>query len=306
MVASRPIDVANTQAVLHNLGRDTLAAVYMQHHALERVRNSCASDKALCYRIQGDVARADNVSDKAVSLTLGYAISPTISAGVGVSRSLGRTLGDSYDSNHYNNHALGVFAQYRKPVEGGEWFAEPSVAWNNYELQVSRPVLANTEAAHGTQRVKAFALGVRAGRKYQRSEQHWQWYAGLDHSRVERAAYRESNALFPVQFGALTYRDTALRFGAAAQMPLSPQLTAMVRADGSYSLAVDAPQYHAQAPYIGDFVYQGQVNKLRGSVSAGLDYQINPRTNAYIAPYIGRNLAGKTISGVSVGLTGKF
>ncbi|MDO5058740.1 MAG: autotransporter domain-containing protein [Neisseria sp.] len=313
-IAGKGVDVANTRAVLHRLGRETLAAAQMQRNALQRVHNTCLPEQKgqFCYRAEADYSVLGKQRDTAVGGSFGYAFSDNFSAAFSLDRSLNRRTPDLYRNE--NGQSAGVSAQWRMPSENGSaWFVRPSAAWNSYRLHSVRPTyeLDNTEAAEGGSKMKGVSFRLTAGQEFKRdSDKRFGWYAGAEHSRLTRNGYTETGADFPVTYGDFRYRDTALLLGADAELPLAGNLNALLRADAAYSVNAKAPVYTAE--FMNETLgtetvrYSYKQNKARGTVAAGLGYRFSPAVNAHVLPYIGRSADGQTLKGVNVGLRGSF
>lgn len=287
------------------MGQATLAAVNMQQHALRRLHDTActpAENGRMCVRAESGFSTYQGKRDTALGLALGYRFNRNWLAGAVLDRSLKRRLPESYRSSSNRNHGAAVYGQW----EHDGWFIRPSAAWNDYRVRAVRPVLSGTEAGTGNSRIKGQSYRLTFGKQSAQDKNRFTWYAGAEHNRVSRAGYTESNAEFPVHYGSLTVRDTALLMGAYSNMELSPSWSLLAGSEMARTLNAKAPVYDARADYVGAFRYTGKTPKTRLSASVGVRYRFTPALSLSLLPYWERGAAGESRRGVRAGLVGEF
>lgn len=302
---SRAVDVDNTRAVLSRLGGDTLRLAEQQRQRLHDLYRHCRPDAvsgSLCYRLELDRGQSSGLGEAAVSANLGYALTPAWSAGVGVSHPLYREAPATYRRT-LSGYGLSAYTQW----QGGDWFVRGAVAHNNYRIRAVRPVLPGTEAGEGRSRMHGTSVRMTAGQHLPKDGGGYlNWEAGLEHSRVSRAGYTETNAAFPVTFGAVAYRDTSLLASVQLGMPLNGAWGWHAGAEAEYSLSSKTPEYTAVSRHIGSFRHHSKADRLRGSVNLGVDYRFSPQLGMSLTSHVGRNAAGSSRTGIRFGLNGRF
>uniref|UniRef100_UPI0026EEE65F autotransporter domain-containing protein n=1 Tax=Conchiformibius steedae TaxID=153493 RepID=UPI0026EEE65F len=299
------IHADNTRQTLVEMGKDTLAAVNMQQHALQRLHDTACTPtngSKMCVRLQSDVSAHENKRDTAAGAALAYRFNDNWLAGVAFDRSLKRRLPDSYRSSGKGNHGVAVYGQW----ENNGWFIRPSAAWNDYRVRAVRPVLSGTEAGTGKSRMKGQSYRLTFGQQSTQDKNRLTWYAGAEHSRVSRAAYTESNAEFPVRYADLRVSDTAVLMGAYSDVELSPSWSLLAGTEMARTVKAKAPEYDARAEYVGAFRYTGNKPKTRMLASAGVRYRLSPALSLSLLPYWERSAAGENRRGVRAGLVGEF
>lgn len=300
---SQPINPDNTRTVLAKLGGSTMQLAEQQRqHLLDLNRPCLPVSGSLCYRADIDRHNDSGLGDTTAAVQLGYAITPAFSAGIGLNRSMDREAPYGY-RRQSPNHGVSAFAQW----QGGDWFVRGSLAHNRYRLQTVRPKLPGTEAGEGTSHMHGTAAQLAVGQQQKLNEGAWSWQAGLQHSRIHRNGYTETEAAFPITFGAVEYRDTALTAQAQIAQPIGGSgwgWHAGVQAE--YSIAGKAPEYTASEFYIGSVSQRADLNRLRGSLHAGVDYRFTPQLGVSLTPYVGRNALGDSQAGVRLNVGGSF
>lgn len=291
-----------TVNALQQLGADSISLMSMQQHSLNRLQQGCYTDQTFCYAVRSDWVKGRDHRDTAVGFSLGYHFGNGFLLGLNADRSLQRSLPESYKRNR-NNLGWGVFARW----QGENWYIAPAVAWDYYDAQVKRPLLPNTETEQHTSRIKGFGTSLTLGQDFTLSNNmKLGWYSALRYQRISRSGYSEQRVAFPVSFGDMRLKETTIALGATFSVPLTDKLRWSNRAEIEQRVSSANPTYTASAQHIGNFSYEGKLNRTRGKVSTGLSYQFSPAFSVEVSPYLERSSFGKNRYGGTLTLSGSF
>ncbi|QBQ63256.1 hypothetical protein EXH44_02895 [Actinobacillus indolicus] len=300
------VNVEHTRQLLSEMGVSTLALTESQRLALQRLHYYCSPSVAgkFCYQLDAEWSQQGKVKDSATTLGVGYRFLPQLSMNLKFDRSFARHLPAHYRKQS-SNHGIGIAFTAHLPTENGEWYLQPSFAWNSYDVQIVRPVLDHTEAGVGNSKMKGKSYRLTVGKTLNFAENKWvDAYVGVEHSQVKRSGYTEQNAEFPVTFAGLTDKNTALFAGIQTKLPITQRLAWLGGVEVARSLNSTPATYNATADYIGQFSYQEESRKNSLKFSTGLNYQITPAIAFSVQPYY--NVTGKHHRGVSLGVKGEF
>lgn len=223
------IDLMNTRESIYRTGSDALSALEMQRNALLRLHDSCVSGHQgeFCYSLKTGMTTDGDDKDIYGGFTLGYGLNDYLTAGISLDHSFSRSMPDSF-GNAGNNLGGGVFVHLRQPVGEHEFYIEPSFAFNSTDVDITRSAsgLAYTEKARGVSRIKGTGASLETGFNFSTTERlRTGLYVGARHSRVQRDAYTERNAAFPVSYDDMVYSSTVALAGARLNVALTESLS---------------------------------------------------------------------------------
>ncbi|MGQ0286487.1 hypothetical protein ACT2CV_04705 [Pasteurellaceae bacterium 22721_9_1] len=295
------INLDFTINALQQFGTDSIKLMAMQQHALSRLQQGCHTNQTFCYDVRTDIAKSGETKDTAASFTAGYHFGNGLTLGVSFDRSLRRNLPDTYKRNS-SNLGWGVFGRWQSE----NWYVQPAVAWDYYNAQVKRPVYDNTESEQHVSRIKGLGASLTIGQDFALDNAELGWYVSGRYNRISRTGYTEKNLLFPVKFGDLSLTDTTVALGTKLALPVTDKLKFLAKAEVEQRVGGKNPTYTAAGQYIGNFRYEGKLNKTRAKFSTGVSYAFSPAFKVEVSPYVERNTFGKTRYGGMLSFNGEF
>ena len=290
------IDVANTAQTVNRLGQDSFTLMCMQSHALVRLQYSCVNYDGVCFGVQQDVSLAKDKEgnkhrDVAMGVNIGYGFGNGISAGISLDHLINRKLPDSYRHSD-DNVGVGAVMRYHSPKG---YFGEISGAYDKYAVTITRPTLANTEIGVNDADIKGTAYGLKVGKNFGNQNKH-RAYVGVKHRDISRGAYTENEQTdFPISYGEMSYKNTALTVGASTNVALTNKLSWVSDVQVERRLSGDDPVYTASLTGVEkyEFSHTNTPAKTQGYVATGISYKVVPQTRIEVMPYVNKNANGE-------------
>lgn len=290
------IDVANTAQTVNKLGQDSFTLMSMQSHALDRLQYSCVNYNGVCFGVQQDVSLAKDKEgnkhrDVAMGVNVGYGFGNGLSAGVSLDHSINRKLPDSYRHSD-DNVGVGAVVRYHSPKG---YFGEISGVYDKYAVTITRPTLANTEIGVNDADIKGTAYGLKVGKNFGNQNKH-RAYVGVKHRDISRGAYTENEQTdFPISYGEMSYKNTALTVGASTNVALTNKLSWVSDVQVERHLSGDDPVYTASLTGVDkyEFSHTSTPAKTQGYVATGISYKVVPQTRIEVMPYVNKNANGE-------------
>ena len=290
------IDVANTMQTVNKMGQDSFTLMSIQSHALDRLQYSCINYNGVCFGVQQDVSLAKDKEgnkhrDVAMGVNVGYGFGSGLSAGVSLDRSINRKLPDSYRHSN-DNVGVGAVVRYHSP---NGYFGEISGAYDKYTATITRPTLANTEIGVNDADIKGTAYGLKIGKNFGNQNQH-RAYVGVKHRDISRGAYTENEqTAFPISYGKMSYKNTALTAGASTNVALTDKLSWVSDVQVERHLSGDNSIYTASLTGVEkyEFSHTSTPAKTQGYVATGISYEVAPQTRIEVMPYVNKSANGE-------------
>ena len=213
----------NTVQTVGSLANDTFSTFETQRLALGRLQRGCSAftpGKA-CYSLMNDLGKAGSNAHALSGVSLGYAFTERISAGVSLATALGSPCPAAWtaraaawaSASMPNGKAAmpataGICAAPSPPIPKAS--NAPARSWTT-----PRPDPATAASRAGKPRLSwvAPALNRAASLRY---------YGGLRRSDLRMAGYTEDNAAFPFTYADASYRLTTAYVGATYSNPCRP------------------------------------------------------------------------------------
>ena len=289
------IDAANTMQTVNKMGQDSFTLMSMQSHALDRLQYSCINYNGVCFGVQQDVSLAKDKEgnkhrDVAMGVNVGYGFGSGLSAGVSLDRSINRKLPDSYRHSN-DNVGVGAVVRYHSP---NGYFSEISGAYDKYTATITRPTLANTEIGVNDADIKGMAYGLKIGKNFGSQNKH-RAYVGVKHRDISRGAYTENEqTAFPISYGKMSYKNTALTAGASTNVALTDKLSWVFDIQVERHLSGDNSIYTASLTGVEkyEFSHTNTPAKTQGYVATGISYEVVPQTRIEVMPYVNKSANG--------------
>ncbi|WZB69917.1 autotransporter domain-containing protein [Achromobacter xylosoxidans] len=302
------VDVDNTVQTVGSLANDTFSTFETQRLALGRLQRGCSAftpGKA-CYSLMNDLGKAGSNAHALSGVSLGYAFTERISAGVSLATALGSPLPGSLDRKG-GSLGVGLHAQWQGGNARNRWYLRGAVAANTQGIERTRKVMDYTEAGSGNSRIKGWEASLELGRTHALNRAaSLRYYGGLRRSDLRMAGYTEDNAAFPFTYADASYRLTTAYVGATYSKPLSPKLTRSLNAELEQDLSSQGPRVVARAEHVGKLDIGSDFTRTRARLSSTASYALNPKLRIGVTPYVGRTATREIDVGVTVGISGTF
>ncbi|ALR77179.1 autotransporter domain-containing protein [[Enterobacter] lignolyticus] len=301
------VDVTNTKRTVAQLSTDTFQVMDMQRQALLRLQNGCEADwKQTCWFARAGYTAGAGYSDTPTSFTMGYGVEQNLSLGFTLDHSLARSLPDSYKFSS-NNIGVGIYAYWHVPTDSGEWYLRPSLAFNQYHVDIQRPELSFTEPGQGNGKMEGTAASLEGGQRFSlKNGTGLGWYTGLRYDNVNQIGYTESNAVFPLTYSEVNYRNTAIYAGFNTSVPVSDRVSWVSDVEIEQQLNSNDPEFSAHQQYMGSMMYSSGMVKTRGELESGVHYTPAKDITMEVMPSVAYSALGNTNWGVTVGIGGRF
>lgn len=303
------IDVDHTTATVLKLANMSFSAMEAQRMTLTKLQGVCNVDSAgkTCYSQFTDIGGFDDQRDLLSGLTLGHGFTENFSAGLTIAHSFWQKQPDGFDTGN-DNLGGGIYAQWKDKTATGEWYMRFSLSANRYDADISRAVLAYTEAGTGESRVQGWSSTLEAGRTENLSfnNARFGYYGGLRYSDVSMDGYTETDADFPFTYSDMSYELTTAYAGANYSMPISKRLQWSVNLEIEQDLTHKDPEFDARAQYIGGLAFDSDFSHTRGSASTSLIYAINDTVDLSLTPYLIRTATRENAVGAVARVSGRF
>lgn len=290
------------------LAGDTLQVLEMQRQGLKRLRATCdvSGQGRLCLRAGTDYLAMNHADDQAAFLSLGYGLTPTLSAGFSVATSLASRLPDSF-SHTGGNTGAGLWTVWHQADTDGAWFATLSAAASRMRTDISTGDHDNADLGKGSPDIRGWSASLEAGREMTLSPAlNLRLAGGLSHDNLTREGYTDRESAFPFTYDAVRYRLSYAFVSAEAAVALTPRLHWISTVWGEQDLNNSAPMFQARAKYLGDVNTKANLTHTRGGVSSGVAYAITPVANVALIPWAGNSALGDMSYGGRLSLTGQF
>ncbi|MFD2652569.1 autotransporter domain-containing protein [Brucella rhizosphaerae] len=308
-VAPKIIDVDHTVATVFTLASNSFSAMEAQRLTLNKLQGFCDVERAgqTCYSLFTDISGFGDQKDLLSGFTLGHGFTDNFSAGVTIAHSFWRDQPDGFDAGN-DNFGGGLYAQWKDKTAIGDWYMRASLAANRYDTDITRPVLAYTEAGTGESRLQGWSTALELGRTDSLSFRNARigYYGGLRYSHLSMDGYTESNALFPFTYGDMKYELTTAYAGANYSMPLTERIRWSINLEIEQDLAHNDPEFSAKAEYIGALALDPDFSHARGSAWTSLSYAVNETVDLSLTPYVTRTASRDNAFGAMVRISGKF
>ncbi len=305
------IDLMNTRESIYRTGSDALNALEMQRNALLRLHDSCVSGHQgeFCYSLKTGMTTDGDDKDIYGGFTLGYGLNDYLTAGISLDHSFSRSMPDSF-GNAGNNLGGGVFVHLRQPVGEHEFYIEPSFAFNSTDVDITRSAsgLAYTEKARGVSRIKGTGASLETGFNFSTTERvRTGIYVGARHSRVQRDAYTERTAAFPVSYDDMVYSSTVALAGARLNVALTESLSWNSGIEVERELAGKKVNFAARGEYTPEEQYGFDMqNRTRGTIKTGLFWKASPSVTVGVQPELSRTATSDNVWGGVLSVEGRF
>ena len=177
---------------------------------------------------------------------------------------------------------LGAFAVYQTSQDFSGLTLRASLAYQQGDLDITRPELTSTEAGTGRARTSALAFGGEAAYGFP-IDSRWvaQPYAGLRHSDSQRQGYTESTSgsvSFPITYNDFGQRVTSAAAGLRLRGAITPQFSMTFGAGMEHDLESKMDDYAGSSAITGLATFSinasQQRNTTRAVGSVGMRYNI--------------------------------
>lgn len=165
----------------------------MQRQRLTDLQKGCFAhgEGDSCYSIGFTGNSQGGNSDLMTGFNLGYGFTDYFSVGATLGYSLSRSLPDSYKRNNHNIGG-GLYAYFYIPFGSGRWYLKPSVAFNQYDIEIHPPLLPNIQAGIGDSKMKGWSTRLEAGQEIQMNQDiSIHWHIGASHHDISRSGYKK-------------------------------------------------------------------------------------------------------------------
>lgn len=301
------VDTWNTMHSIARLGQDTFQTAELQRQGLIRMqgRYRPLALGETYYALHSSHSSQAGTRDTSAGVSLAYGLSDNLAAGLSLDHSLARSMPASYaDSN--DSAGFGLSAQWQQPLNHGAWFIRSAVSANQYQVDVTRPLLSNTEAGTGRSKIKGHSITLEGGQRLKVANSRFGWNTGLRYSDIARAGYTENNAAFPVTYSKFNYRSASAFIGASWQQPIVGRLSWANYAQLEQDIAYNQPTFVAHGEWLGGVANKADISHTRGNFSSGLVYSLSPKMQLSVMPSIGHSALGNTVRGVDLRISGYF
>ena len=149
------VDVDNTVQTVGSLANDTFSTFETQRLALGRLQRGCSAftpGKA-CYSLMNDLGKAGSNAHALSGVSLGYAFTERISAGVSWPQPSGHPCPAAWTAG--GSLGVGLHAQWQGGNARNRWYLRGAVAANTQGIERTRKVMDYTEAGSGNSRIRA-------------------------------------------------------------------------------------------------------------------------------------------------------
>ncbi len=305
------IDLMNTHESIYRTGSDALSALEMQRNALLRLHDSCVNGHQgeFCYSLKTGMTADGDDKDIYGGFTLGYGLNDYLTAGISLDHSFSRSMPDSF-GNAGNNLGGGVFVHLRQPVGEHEFYIEPSFAFSSTDVDITRSTsgLTYTEKARGVSRIKGTGASLETGFNFSTTERvRTGIYVGARHSRVQRDAYTERNAAFPVSYDDMVYSSTVALAGARLNVELTESLSWNSGIEVERELVGKKVNFAARGEYTPEEKYGFDMqNRTRGTIKTGLFWKASPSVTVGVQPELSRTAISDNVWGGVLSVAGGF
>ncbi|WP_079212758.1 autotransporter domain-containing protein [Brucella pituitosa] len=303
------IDLDNTAQGIVTLASDSFSAMEAQRLTLNKLQNFCDVERAgqTCYSLFTDISGFGGQKDLLTGFTLGHGFTDNFSAGVTLAHSFWRDQPDGVDTGS-DNFGGGIFAQWKDKTAIGDWYMRASLAANRYNTDITRPMLAYTEAGTGESRLQGWSTALELGRTDNLNFHNARlgYYGGLRYSNLSMDGYTESNALFPFTYDDMKYELTTAYAGANFAMPLTDRIRWSINLEIEQDVAHKDPEFDARADYIGVLTLDSDFSHTRGSAWTSVSYAVSDAVELSLTPYVTRTASRDNAFGAMVRLSGKF
>ncbi|WP_301098216.1 autotransporter domain-containing protein, partial [Otariodibacter sp.] len=312
-ITSVMVDIERTKQSMAQIGSDAILIANTQRIGLERMLNHChINGTGLCYSLTTDFYSASKEKrDRSFAGSIGVGVNDYVGFGLTVDHSLKRDLPKTH-KRIKTNDGVGFHLQFNYPVENGHYFLDSSIAFNNYKMEVKRAEQANTEVGTGKVKMHGYAWKSMLGRTMNYNGYDLMLSTGIQHIKLTRNSYTETNVEFPITYDELNYKDTSWVTEFNGKKDFTPHIFGFSGAKFEYLLSRKETTFNAKADYIGNVSLTQDKRKASGEISIGLGYRILPEIEQApslaitISPYVARDHYGKTRFGGRIGLSGRF
>ncbi|NOL50743.1 autotransporter outer membrane beta-barrel domain-containing protein [Pelistega suis] len=297
------IDVNLTRKSFTKQGEDGMRVLQMHIDDLKRLQQGCLVSQVgeSCFSVYTGLTSTGKLHQPHVGFSIARGFSPNFSAGIVLDYGMRGSLPRTYRTG--NSLGVGLYAQW----QSNGWSFRPSISMNHYSIDIRRDTLGLTEVATGNSSLKGFGASAILGRQIQLNNQgSIELYGGVRHTMVNRKAYVEKDVAFPVSYGKLKMKDTALVAGLKVSVPVSDKLSLRMTTEVEQSIQHKAPSFVAREQYIGEWKYTPKLKKSRPYISIGMEYKVSPMKVIQVNSYYGRSIMGNSSKGVMLSFTARF
>ena len=273
------VDVPNTYAALGTNAGQLAGLLNARHAALGfALHDECNSYGAhnVCVSAGGRSNRVDGgFADTAAQLQLGYRLSPQMRIGASFDQSISIRTPGNYVLNH-SQPLIALYAAYAPSGTAAGLQLKLSVAHGSDDVGITRSLLANTEAGHGTSSLKEKGAQIEAGWGWTLGRWQAMSFAGVKDTRLSRAAYVESSgADFPVSYQAVRQTATTAYAGLQANSELAATLSINLRGGVEQDLHRHQDGYAGTMEFLGPFIVAAPtVQRTRAFAAVSGAYRI--------------------------------
>ncbi len=175
---------------------------------------------------------------------------------------------------------LGAFAAYQENADFSGLTIRAALAYQQGDLRITRPELADTEAGTGRAQTSALAFGGEIAYGFP-VDAGWvaQPYLGLRRSDSQRRGYTETDAVdFPITYNRFGQTVTSATAGLRLRGAITPEFSLTFGAGMEYDLGSKVDRYSGTSTITGLETFSinasQQQNELRAVGSAGMRYMV--------------------------------
>jgi probable HAF family extracellular repeat protein len=279
------VDVNNTVAVLSNnaiqlnsvlnLNETLLKSTLSQDAKIFGKNNLSLAVGARYLGVKSSNSKNDS-AEVGGTLKLAYRVNSHFRAGVFIDQGGDDKMPDNFKTRR-EMPMVGVFATLGENADDLGFSLQLAAAYNNSDLQITRDVLANTEAGSGSANLVSRGAMAQLAYGFKPSEKIMiQPYFGVRFTDVKRDSYVEtSGADFPISFDLARKKSTTGLVGIKAALSLSD------RVDVKFGLGLERDLKASLDGYAGDISYLGsfdltpeKIKEVRASGNVGFGYRV--------------------------------
>lgn len=257
--------VLNTQANLLNTGLNHDCTVFGANN--------------LCIAVGGTYNTVNHSSayETTANLRVAYQVTPNLYMGTFVDQSASNSMPGNYDLKN-DMPLMGAFASWSQNSNGIGAKIKGSVAYSKRDLDITRSVLANTEAGKGDSAITTKGAQLEGAYGIALNDD-WisEPFAGLRVSQISRDSYHENNVDFPISFNTVNQTATTAYFGARLIGKIKPAITARLSAGIENDIHHHISDHTGTINTLGDYALKApNVLRTRAFVNESLSYAISP------------------------------
>ncbi|TKJ69896.1 hypothetical protein PkoCFBP13504_30340 [Pseudomonas koreensis] len=286
------IDITNTRNSLARLGSETFNVLEFQREELSDLQNGCdTSDGQYCFSVFGNSSGTDGAHGTSTGFRFGAPIGDYVSYGASISYTNSQISKAFNDSS--SKYGFGAYVDFHQPKDSRQWFVRPSISYSKYDTKIDRGYESNTEITNGKAEIKGVSETIEIGERFSYDDKQLSVSSGIQHSKISRSAYSETNATLPVSYNEVDFDDTAAFVRGSITSAITTSVKLVINAELDRKIGGSKPVFQAEGNYIGSVENKAPINKTRESLSAGFIYSPTKQISLSLIPTLGQSALGE-------------